>query len=80
MTHESHVIVVDDHHDIRDLLCQYLSQHFLRVSAVASVAALRSLMARDTVDLIVLDIMMPGEDGLAACRQIRLASQVPIIF
>lgn len=80
MTQESHVIVVDDHHDIRDLLCQYLSQHFLRVSAVESAAALRSLMAREKVDVIVLDIMMPGEDGLSACRQIRLTSQVPIIF
>jgi two-component system OmpR family response regulator len=80
MTHESHIIIVDDHHDIRDLLCKYLSQHFLQVSAVASVAALRSLMAREKADLIVLDIMMPGEDGLSACRELRLTSQVPIIF
>lgn len=80
MSYEPHVIVVDDHHDIRDLLCQYLSQHFLRVSAVDSVAALRELMAREAVDLIVLDIMMPTENGLSACRQLRLHSQVPIIF
>lgn len=80
MANESHVIVVDDHHEIRELLCKYLSQHFLRVTAVHNVAALRSLMEQEKVDLIVLDIMMPGEDGLSACREIRLKSQVPIIF
>jgi two-component system OmpR family response regulator len=80
MHQASHVVVVDDHRDIRELLSRYLSQHFLRVSAVDSVAALRTLLAQEPADLIVLDIMMPGEDGLSACRELRQTSQVPVIF
>jgi two-component system OmpR family response regulator len=75
-----HIAVVDDNRDIRDLVAKYLSQHDYRVTAVDSGPALRRLMERSAPDLIVLDIMMPGEDGLSVCRQLRNSSSIPVIF
>ena len=75
-----HIAVVDDNRDIRDLVAKYLSQHDYRVSAVDGGPALRRLLERAAPDLIILDIMMPGEDGLSVCRQLRASSQVPVIF
>jgi two-component system, OmpR family, response regulator len=80
MQDAAHVVVVDDHGDIRDLVRQYLEQQGYRVSVAESGQALRRLLERHVVDLIVLDIMMPGEDGLAVCRQVRATSNIPIIF
>lgn len=80
MIREAHIIVVDDHHDIRDLLGAYLSRHGFRVSLAESGAALRRIIERETADLLILDIMMPGEDGLAVCRQIRSGGELPVIF
>ena len=75
-----HIAIVDDHQDIRDLVGDYLVRHGFRISAAESGEALRRLLEREQPDLVVLDIMMPGEDGLAVCRQLRAASQVPVIF
>jgi two-component system, OmpR family, response regulator len=75
-----HIAVVDDHKDIRELLSRYLGDHGYRVSAVESAAACRRLLERSAPDVVVLDIMMPGEDGLALCRDLRATSQLPIIF
>jgi two-component system, OmpR family, response regulator len=75
-----HIAVVDDHKDIRDLVGKYLSQQGLRVSLADGGIALRKLLESNTLDLIVLDIMMPGEDGLTLCRELRASTQVPIIF
>lgn len=75
-----HIAVVDDHRDIRDLVGKYLAQHGYRISVAESGAALRRLMETSAPDLIILDIMMPGEDGLAVCRQLRATNQVPVIF
>lgn len=75
-----HVVVVDDHKDIRDLVRKYLQQHGFEVSTAESGAALRRIMERQAVHLIVLDIMMPGEDGIGVCRDIRTTSGTPIIF
>lgn len=80
MQDAAHVVVVDDHADIRDLVRQYLEQQGYKVSVAESGAALRRLLERQSVDLIILDIMMPGEDGLSVCRQVRAAREVPIIF
>ncbi|TIM65136.1 MAG: response regulator, partial [Mesorhizobium sp.] len=71
-----HIAVVDDHRDIRDLVGKYLTQQGYRVST----AALKRLLDRSLPDLIVLDVMMPGEDGIAACRHVRGTVDVPIIF
>jgi two-component system OmpR family response regulator len=79
-----HIAVVDDHRDIRDLVGKYLQQQGYRVSTADGGAALRRLLDRGAPDLIVLDIMMPGEDGLTLCRELRNDSRVgagiPIIF
>ncbi|MBP1846449.1 two-component system OmpR family response regulator [Rhizobium petrolearium] len=80
MQDAAHVVVVDDHSDIRDLVRQYLEQHGYKVSVADGGASLRRLLERRTVDLIVLDVMMPGEDGLAVCRHIRTTLSIPIIF
>jgi two-component system OmpR family response regulator len=80
MNTEPHIVVVDDHRDIRDLVGAYLSQHGYRVSVAESGLALRKILERSPSDLIILDIMMPGEDGLSVCRQIRAGGDLPIIF
>jgi two-component system OmpR family response regulator len=75
-----HILVVDDHHDIRGLLAKYLAKHGHRVSTAADAAAARKLLRAGAIDLVVLDIMMPGEDGLQLCRDLRAAGDLPIIL
>ena len=75
-----HIAVIDDHRDIRELLVRYLSEHGYRVSAAESAAAFRRQLENSAPDLLVLDIMMPGDDGLTLCRELRAKSQIPIIF
>ena len=75
-----HIAVVDDHRDIRDLVGRYLVQHGYRVSLAENSAALRRLLEKSAPDLIVLDIMMPGEDGLSLCRQLRSTTELPVIL
>ncbi|MGE4261840.1 response regulator [Shewanella sp.] len=74
------ILVVDDHKDIRDLLQRFLQQHGLRVSIAADGAAMEKLMATQRFDLIILDLMLPGKDGITLCREIRSTSNVPIIM
>ncbi|TMV82283.1 response regulator [Thioclava sp. BHET1] len=76
----AHIAVVDDHKDIRDLVGQYLQRHGYRVSLADSGMALRALLEHRSFDLIVLDVMMPQEDGLTVCRHIRSTTEVPVIF
>jgi two-component system OmpR family response regulator len=75
-----HIAIVDDHKDIRELVARYLGEHGYRVSVADSAASLRRLLQRSAPDLIVLDIMMPGEDGLSVCRHLRTTSNLPIIL
>lgn len=76
-----HIVVVDDHKDIRELVTRYLGEHGYRVSAAESSRAFLKLLETSAPDLLVLDIMMPGGDGLALCRELRAMNrQVPIIF
>ncbi|WP_271897856.1 response regulator [Candidatus Phyllobacterium onerii] len=75
-----HIAVVDDHRDIRDLVGKYLTQQGYRISVAESGSALRRLLERNALDLIILDIMMPGEDGLSVCRHLRRSTELPIIF
>jgi two-component system OmpR family response regulator len=74
------ILVVDDHKDIRDLLQRFLQQHGLRVSTAADGAAMEKLMATQRFDQIILDLMLPGKDGITLCREIRSTSNVPIIM
>ena len=78
--HEPHLLVVDDHRDIRDPLAAYLRRNGLRVSVAAEAAVARTLLATNAIDLVILDVMMPGEDGLSLCRFIREAYDLPVVI
>jgi two-component system, OmpR family, response regulator len=80
MESSAHILIVDDHRDIRDLLARYLTKNGYRVSTADGSAAARRLLDRGAVELVVLDVMMPGEDGLALCRHLRATSAVPVIL
>jgi two-component system OmpR family response regulator len=75
-----HILVVDDNRDIRDLLASYLRKHGMRVSQAANAQDARRQVATHSIDLMVLDIMMPGEDGLSLCRYIRETRDSPVIL
>jgi two-component system phosphate regulon response regulator OmpR len=75
------ILVVDDDTRIRDLLRRYLTQEGFEVLQAEDGKALTRIMMRETADLIVLDLMMPGEDGLSICRRLRAAGDLtPIIM
>ena len=75
------ILIVDDDARIRDLLRRYLTQEGLEVILAEDGKALNRILLRDTVDLIVLDLMMPGEDGLSICRRLRAANdRTPIVM
>ena len=77
---KQHILVVDDHDEIRDLLGRYLGQHDYQVSLADGAEQMRTVLATGPVDLVVLDIMMPGEDGLTLCRQLRETEGPPVIL
>lgn len=80
MEETPHILVVDDHRDIRDLLAKYLAQHEMRVTVADGGAAMKKALKTSAVDLVVLDIMMPGEDGLSLCRHLRATTALPVIL
>jgi two-component system OmpR family response regulator len=71
MDHVDHILIVDDDREIRELVSSYLKKNGLRVSLAADGRQMRAFLENDTADLIVLDIMMPGDDGLVLCRELR---------
>ena len=77
---QPHILVVDDARDIREPLVRYLKESGYRASAAESAAAARRAMRTSGIDLVILDIMMPGEDGLSLCRSIRESSGIPVIM
>ena len=80
-TRAQKILVLDDDARIRDLLRRYLSQEGFEVALAEDGKALNRILLRDAVDLIVLDLMMPGEDGLSICRRLRSANdRTPIIM
>ena len=80
MTERDHILVVDDDREIRTLLADYLEKNGLRVSAARDGNEMQRILGRTHVDLVVLDVMLPGDDGLKLCRELRAKSQVPIIM
>ena len=80
MSDEPHILLVDDERDIRDPLAAYLSRNGVRVSKADSAAAARQVLSAYSIDLVLLDIMMPGEDGLALTGYIRATGNVPVIL
>lgn len=75
-----HILVVDDHRDIREALARYLVKNGLRASVADSAAQARRMLGASAVDLVVLDIMMPGEDGLSLCRYLVEGDGPPVIL
>ena len=70
---KTRILVVDDDQRLRELLVRYLGGEGYEVKAVADAAAMDKQLARDRYDLLVLDLMLPGEDGLAICRRLKAA-------
>jgi len=75
-----HVLAVDDDPQVRALLADYLGANEMRVTAVASGKELAATMARETVDLVVLDVRLHGEDGMQIARRLREESAIPILL
>ena len=69
------ILVIDDDLRLRDLLHRYLSEQGFAVQTAPDAGAMDRLLNRELFDLLVLDLMLPGEDGLAACRRLRGAGQ-----
>ena len=80
MGDQPHILVVDDERRIRTMLGRYLSDEGFRVSEASDGVAMREILERDTVDLVLLDLVMPGEDGLSLARHIRQRSEIPVIM
>jgi two-component system OmpR family response regulator len=74
------ILIVDDDEDIRKLLEEYLRKNGFDAQAVADGPAMREALAAKPASLVVLDLMLPGEDGLSLCRQLRTRSQVPVLM
>ncbi|WP_439528779.1 response regulator [Pannonibacter sp.] len=75
-----HILVVDDHKDIRETLARYLIKNGFRATSAESAAQARKALKAAVIDLIVLDVMMPGEDGLSLCRSLVEGDAPPIIL
>src|SRR6202007_1748593 len=80
MTDNPHILVVDDQREICDLVQEYLSSEGYRVSTAHDGAGMRRIIVQEPVDLVILDLMLPGEDGLTLARSLREESSVGIII
>jgi two-component system phosphate regulon response regulator OmpR len=81
MSDAARILIADDEAELRGLLQRYLGEQGLTVRAVADAAAAEKLLARERFDVLVLDVMMPGEDGLSLCRRLRAQGEtVPILM
>jgi two-component system OmpR family response regulator len=75
-----HVLVIDDDPSVRQMIADYLGDNDIEVTALASGQAIAEVMARHTIDLLILDLKMPGEDGMQIARKLRGESDIPIII
>jgi two-component system OmpR family response regulator len=80
MDQKDSILIVDDDIEIRKLLCEYLDQQNFHTRAAADGKEMWSILDKSRVDLIVLDLMLPGDDGLVLCRNLRSRSQIPVIM
>jgi two-component system OmpR family response regulator len=77
---KTRLLIVDDAAEIREALAAYLGRQDFEVNVAASAHEARGVLARFAIDLVILDIMMPGEDGLSLCRDLRARGSLPIII
>jgi two-component system OmpR family response regulator len=75
-----HILLVDDERSIREPLAQFLTKQGFRVTQAGDAEGARMRLAAYAIDLVILDIMMPGEDGLSLCRHIRATGEIPVIL
>lgn len=82
MENNDHILIVDDDREIRELLATYLEKNGMRTSLAANGRQMRAVLEQGSVDLIVLDLMLPGEDGLTLCRELRAGKwrTVPVLM
>jgi two-component system, OmpR family, response regulator len=82
MENNDHILIVDDDREIRELLATYLEKNGMRASVAANGRQMRTMLEQGTYDLIVLDLMMPGEDGLTLCRELRAGKwrAIPVVM
>ena len=76
----AHILAVDDDPSVRQMIADYLTDNDLRVTALASGRNIAEVMSRETIDLLILDLRMPGEDGMQIARKLREESDLPIII
>ena len=80
MSNPAHILVVDDEPRIRTMLRRYLTDEGFKVSDAADGGSMRAALEGGIVDLVLLDLMLPGEDGLSLARSIRQRSEIPVIM
>ena len=80
MESSPHLLIVDDDREIRELLSRFLRKHGFRVSVAVDGREMRKALTEQAIDLVVLDLMLPGEDGLSVCRRLRSDSTIPVIM
>lgn len=80
MNDQPHILVVDDHREIRDSVTRYLEKNGLRATSARDAVEMDAKLAMGQFDLIVLDVMMPGEDGLSVCRRLSSKGDMPILM
>jgi two-component system OmpR family response regulator len=80
MERTPHILVVDDDREICSLVSQFLSKHSLRVSTARDGTEMLRALEVSRIDLVVLDLMLPGEDGLSLCRKLRAQGAIPVIM
>ncbi len=79
-TTREHLLIVDDDKEIRNLLTDYLERADYRVTAVGDGKAMRRVLEANRIDLVILDLMLPGEDGLTLCRELRGKTNLPVLM
>ncbi|UWQ81718.1 response regulator (plasmid) [Leisingera sp. S132] len=80
MSNTPHILVVDDHREIRSAVTRYLEKNGLRSSAAKDAKEMDAMLASGSFDLVVLDVMMPGEDGLSVCKRLSQEGQFPVLL
>ena len=76
---ETRLLIVDDDREIRDLVARFLTQHGYRVFSARDAGAMEDVLRTTNIDLVILDLMLPGKSGLEICRELRTQSNMPIL-